>query len=106
MIWKLSSSRRQSKLLKCIYLDTENAWMTDWHVMKENTYEGLEMKTVNLFLTSFLVYFLFNTGISKYFDLFIHVTWLHIPYLDHNLIPYSGECYEALGWMDKAEDNL
>ena len=64
--------------------------------MKENTFAGLGMRTVNLFLTSFLVYFLFIIGISKYVDLLIHVIWLHFPYLDHNLILYSGECYEAL----------
>jgi len=70
--------------------------MTDRHIMKENTFAGLEMRTVNLFLTSFLVYFLFTTGITKYFHLLIHVIWLHFPYLDHKLILYSGECYEAL----------
>jgi len=71
--------------------------MMDWHIMKENTFAGLEMKIVNLFLTSFLVHFLFITGISKYVDLLIHVISLHFPYFDHNLILYFGECYEALG---------
>ena len=30
--YHLSSSRHQSKLLKCIYLESENACMTDWHI--------------------------------------------------------------------------
>jgi len=70
--------------------------MMDWHIVKENTFAGLEMTTVKLFLTPLLVYSLFITGISKHFDLLIHAIWLHFPYLDHKLILYSGECYEAL----------
>jgi hypothetical protein len=77
-------------------LAIENTFIMDWHIKKENTHAGLEMKNVDLFLTSFLVYFLFITGISRYFDLLIHVFWLHFPNLDHNFILYSSECYETL----------